>query len=799
MSTLSFKLIHDLWSNKVRTLQVMLIIGIGAGAIGMIMGTRNMFIPGMENIWRSMHPAMINLYINDQPIKEQQLLSLKKVEGVEELDAFSYNTIEWRLRPDQEWSAGGLTARIDYMDQHLNMVELVAGEWPTEKTVGIENGSDVFHGINQGDTVYLRVNDRQYSLTASGVMYYQLNTPAYLGGTAQFYVTPEIYERMTGVRDFSRVLVSAQAWDETAVEELGDRLQNRLEKMGFDSDRIITDPNKHFFQDSMDVVFLLLGVLGALSLVLGLLLVYNTVNALISQQVDQIGIMKAVGARTWHIFLHYLSTILVYGLLALLVALPMGIYGARAISTWLTSSFGTDMVDFELDRASLFAMVAVALLAPLLASIGPVWSGARTTVREAISTYGLSTDAGLLERLLARIRWISRLVLVTISNAFRHKGRVVLLEITLVMSGLMFMMVVSVRDSVRYTFEDVLFSILGADATYLFKRPQRIEYVEEMARSYPGVAEVEMWGWENAEIRPQGQPRTEDDESVLLLGVPLPTRLYGYQLRLGRWLAAEDGYGTVLNQRLAEDVGVGVGDWVTIHYTNQRERDWQVVGLVFDPLITNSANVPRELLLRDIGSVGRAQTAWVKSNLQDETGLIALADNLRKYFDANQVDVSPQLGIFNYGGYSTLETGRAFAGLFNFLVILLAMMAIIIGAVGSIALSGALSLSVMERRREIGVMRAIGASSWTIFRLFIGEGLILGWLSALIAWPLSVPAGQLMVKVMAVPFNMDIQYKYTPTGALLWLGIITILSILASWLPARGATRISVRESLAYQ
>ena len=66
-------------------------------------------------------------------------------------------------------------------------------------------------------------------------------------------------------------------------------------------------------------------------------------------------------------------------------------------------------------------------------------------------------------------------------------------------------------------------------------------------------------------------------------------------------------------------------------------------------------------------------------------------------------------------------------------------MAVVIGAVGSIALSGALALSVMERRREIGVMRAIGASSWTIFRLFIGEGLILGWLSWLVALPVISP------------------------------------------------------------
>ena len=54
--------------------------------------------------------------------------------------------------------------------------------------------------------------------------------------------------------------------------------------MGIDSFRFITDPNKHFFQDQMDSIFLLLGVLGVLALVLGLLLVYNTINSLISSR-----------------------------------------------------------------------------------------------------------------------------------------------------------------------------------------------------------------------------------------------------------------------------------------------------------------------------------------------------------------------------------------------------------------------------------------------------------------------------------------------------------------------------------
>ena len=135
----------------------------------------------------------------------------------------------------------------------------------------------------------------------------------------------------------------------------------------------------------------------------------------------------------------------------------------------------------------------------------------------------------------------------------------------------------------------------------------------------------------------------------------------------------------------------------------------------------------------------------------------------------------------------------------SIIVGLLGTMAVIMAIVGSIALGGVLSINVLERRREIGVMRAIGASTLTIATLFIGEGLTLGLLSWSIALPLSVPASWLMSKALGVIVMSEIVYQYSEMGGLYWLIIVTVLSIVASWLPARSATTISVRESLMYQ
>jgi putative ABC transport system permease protein len=802
MGVLRYKIWSDLWANKGRTVQIVLIVAMGAAALGMIIGTRDLVIPSMEAGWRAISPAMINLSVYPA-VNDDDLAALKRVDGVEEVEGQSSTTIEWRVSPEDEWSPGGLIARADYENQKLNKLTLEAGNWPTDKVFALGRGNETAFGIPERGQVTIRVNDREHLVQLGGSIHNELTwPPPDLGGTAQFYTTRERYGELVGDRDFDLIMATAAEYDEEIVTRIADSLQEKLEKQGRDSSGAgisgrVTDPNKHVLQDYMDGVFFLLGAMGLLALLLGLLLVYNTINAIISQQVDQIGIMKAIGAKTGQVLRLYLTNVLIYAFLALLIALPLGILGAWMIASWLAVSFTGAPADFEVSPVAIVAQVVIALMAPLLVSLIPIFSGARITVREAISTYGLSSKTGLLERMLARIRRVPRLVLLTITNTFRSKWRVVLMQITLVLSGLIFMMVVSTRDSILYTFGDILFSILNYNVSFQLEDPERIGHLEALTLAHPDVTAAEMWGFGVGTIRLSSEPESEDDEAVNLFGIPLPTDLYGYQLRAGRWLNPADTYAIVLNQRLAEDAGVGVGDWVTVKHSSKKETTWLVVGLLFDPLTSNSGHVSRDVLLREIGSVDKAQTVWIQTVQGDLESEIAIAKDLRAYYEQGQIDVSPQKGVMGLGD-SAKETAQAFFSIFNIFVILLGIMAVVIGVVGSIGLSGALSLSVLERRREIGMMRAIGASSWAIARLFIGEGLVLGWLSWLIALPLTPPAGQLMVEGLGAALGSAIVYKYTPTGATLWLIIITILSIIASLLPARNALRVSVRESLAY-
>ena len=130
---------------------------------------------------------------------------------------------------------------------------------------------------------------------------------------------------------------------------------------------------------------------------------------------------------------------------------------------------------------------------------------------------------------------------------------------------------------------------------------------------------------------------------------------------------------------------------------------------------------------------------------------------------------------------------------------MLLALSVIVAIVGAIALMGALSIGVIERTKEIGVLRAVGARSHIILRIFVMEGVLQGILSWLISIPISLIASPLIASSLGIAmFGATLDYQYNWAAVGVWFGLVIIISLLASILPARGATRISVRDSLAY-
>jgi putative ABC transport system permease protein len=127
-------------------------------------------------------------------------------------------------------------------------------------------------------------------------------------------------------------------------------------------------------------------------------------------------------------------------------------------------------------------------------------------------------------------------------------------------------------------------------------------------------------------------------------------------------------------------------------------------------------------------------------------------------------------------------------------------MAVLTAVVGSIGLMGTMGMNVLERTREIGVMRAIGAVDREIVKSVVVEGLMIGLISFAAACVISIPISFILLRIISealVGTVMDLQI--TPAGFTIWLVTVVVLSMVASLWPARGASRLTIREVLAYE
>jgi putative ABC transport system permease protein len=382
-------------------------------------------------------------------------------------------------------------------------------------------------------------------------------------------------------------------------------------------------------------------------------------------------------------------------------------------------------------------------------------------------------------------------MLVSLRNTFRRKGRFILTLITLSLGGAVFISTFNVRASLEsYTYQVSRYIL--ADVSIDFDRHYSIDEVEQMAMSVDGVAGVEPRG------RAATQLLNEDGEaaeSVEMTGAPSESELIEPIMMKGRWIIPGDHNAIVLNEAFAARYpDLDVGDTITL-YVNRREVDWTIVGF-YQFLGTGSFNayVPLDYLNEITGHSNQAiNFQIIASPVVSQAGMQEdLARRLDDFFRTQGYALKSSTATDEIWGNATegLDT------LTTFLLIMSGLTAL----VGSISLTGTMGMNVMERTRETGVMRAIGATDWQVMRLVIVEGLIIGVLSWLFGSLLAFPISYLMSYIVnSSIFGVAGEFIFDASGFLIWLGVVLLLSLLASIIPAKNAAKLTIREVLAYE
>jgi putative ABC transport system permease protein len=796
------KLYRDLWLARGR--MVMLVVAIAAGifSVGLMLTAYTVASEAMRENYLGTHPASTFMELDrvDAPLVE----GVRQQPGIADAEAASWVTARVEVSPNQ-WMPLLLFVIPDFSTLRISTVSPQAGAFPPpEKTILVEREVLPMLNLNIGDSLTVQTpNGTKQALPISGTVHDPSLAPAWQEQTVYGYITPATLAAL-GESDTLHILkiaVREQPDNVRAIEATVTTLAAWLKTQGRTVDEIrIPPPNQHPHQGQMNAVMMILIAFSLMALVLSAVLTATMIGGLLAQQIRQIGMMKAIGARSNQIAGMYLLLVAGLGTVAVIIGTPFGILAGQRFATAVGK-----LLNLTIDSSSVpgwvyGVLVLTGVLIPVLVALQPIRRTTQTTVREILVDYGASTRAFGVRRLdvwLSNLRGVDHSLLLAFRNTFRRRARLLLALGLLGAAGGMFMTGINVKSGWE-TYIQMAAADRHYDLEIRFNAPQEVDRIAPILSRVSGVEKVESWNVTPAAVyRDNGLDivRTYPDGghgSFSLRAAPPESTFIGTPMLSGRWLQSGDTNGVVLNQSAAglfPDAAIGSDVQLLVE---GRPATFRIVGILRQILSPATAYVIPETYAAAIQQPA-ALTNAVRVAMQSRD-LDALNNATR------QVESSlAAAGISIKATVSEALLDNAVSGHVYIFIVALILIAVVMAIVGAFGLTSSMSTSVIERTREFGIMRAIGAQSQTILRNVISEGVLIGLMSWLIALPLSLLLSSALGTYLGdLAFRAPLPLILPPVGIGIWFVVLFAGSIVASALPAQQAARLTVRETLAY-
>jgi putative ABC transport system permease protein len=782
------KALRDIVARPGRSTLVILALTAGVFEAGAMLAKYAILTRELETTFRRTQPASARILVD--AVSDALLDSVRAVPGVADAEARALVPARVRVGPDQ-WAAAALFVVRDFDDQRIDVFGRDVGAWPpAEDQVLIERASLPVAQAIVGDTLTLRLaGGGDTRLEVAGTVHAAGLAPGWMDHVVVGFVGWRSPLRRAESMEL-RITVAGDRFDRRHIREVAGRVAALLARGGHAVPRIVVpEPGRHPHADQMDAFTFLIGAFGLLTFLLGTVLAATMIHALLIEQVRQVGVMKAIGASTRQVTGIYLAQVLVLALASLVLGIPLGMAAGRGYARFAASILNADIADASVPLWVFATEIAAGLIVPLLVALVPVLRASRVTVRAAlhddpVRPFGVSR----IERWLASVGRFPRPFLLSLRATFMRRARLALTVGTMAAGGAVFMSALNVSGAWDHAV-DRDFATRRYDVGVRLSRPQPLAALGDSIAAIPGVARVESWADGGASLGADGLggPR------LGLVGPEPQSALLALPVVAGRWLRPEDRTGAVINravQTLDSTLRVG-GDIALL--VNGRSVTWPIVGVVKELSPHLAVYAPAAAVRAATGAPdGTGRTLLVVTRRHDPATQLAVAEALQRAFE--------RMGIEVDGIQRTLDARKAILDHLVIVKTILTLASIMVVFVGGLALASMLSLGVVQRTREIGILSAIGAGPRAIARQVWLEALLVALMSWVVAVGLAAPVSLALEDVCGrIFFKAPLDFFMSPAAAAIWLVLVAALASLGSIPPARHAARLTIREALAYE
>lgn len=785
MSTLTRKSWQDIRRRWARSLFTVATIAVAVAGLGMF-ALPSLMDGAMNRQIDHDQLHDIRIFTDDVVVTAEEEAELRDLPGIAAVD--TRTTFYTRLTVGDRREDARLVGVKDFANQTVNVVSVESGEAPrgAQALTDPQNGKSGRLSGRSGQVVEVAdTAGATHSLTISGtgrsLDFSQIATE----GAIVLYVPQETVNSIAGASgvDVFDIRVDDPEQAEAIASQVQAWLSERHPGIGFPDLPLTRPPGTWPGQDVFDNFVTLFYVGGVLALISAVALISNTMTTMVAEQRREIAIMKAIGGRRRQVALSFLRTA---GMLAV-AGSTLGAALGIPFSSYLARFIGTEFLGITIDWGIAWPVVIGSLLVGLigttLAAVPALRRGTSIPVREGLQSTNSSSGDGM-SKALRRVPLPST-AKIGLRNITRRKARALgtTMQVGLAVGVALGMLAlgVTVGRVTADTWDTMEWDVIVFQKSNVALDSQAAEILGGL--DGVSVAAPQLYN----DLRIEGNQYES-------WGIVPEANLYHPDLEAGRWLTAEDSAArapvAVIGHAMSAQLGLKAGDTLVAESARGEVR-FEIVGI--DRVLGNNGTtvfIPFETFL---GLLGRSDTNayWLLSASQEETAIDRLAAAAEDALTSAGYPVGTEIHYVERK--ANLASNRTLVGV-------LAVMGVPIVAIGLIGLVNMMTMNVIERTREIGILRCLGARSGDVQGIFRSEALAVAALGWLLSVPLGWVIGKLLVEIVAELFDFgDLPYIFPVWYPPLALVATLVLAALVVMPPLRRASHLKPGDALRYE
>jgi putative ABC transport system permease protein len=789
MSMIFKKSFSDLRSFPGRTLLVILALALGLWGVGGILVSYAILTRDLGDNFTQTRPAHAILISKD--FARLDLAALRARPGIESAEFRDLSMQRIEVYPN-DWITLWLFGVEDFSQPALALIYNQQGsKAPAPGTMLIERDGRLISNLNLGSRARVRAGNRMIEVPISGISFDPAQAPATQDHFIYAYVDKQTYADITGEAANQRLLLRLNnVKTKKEVQAAVDVLLADFKSQGVRVTSVkIPKPNEHPHQWQLNTLLFLQGGIGLLAFMMGAVLVSQLMASILARQVRQIGMLKAIGASSRQVLTIYIVMVLVLGIAAGVIAIPLAVWSGYAFSYFVAGKLNFEILTQHLPLHLYVALFAAALLLPILLSLPAILKGINVSVHDALSDYGIAPGSMGATKEKAAASWMPLGLLLAIRNSLRQKQRLVITVAAMSLGVAIFSTGFNVRASLAMLLADFNNSMKHDVQVVLKDRISR-ERALSIFGAIKNVKRIEMWNGGRGELQSQV---VSTSSGTGIVALPYDTDLFRPRIVAGRWLQRSESPEVVMNQQALELFG------------NPALGSDQTFEIDGHKLTARLAGVIEELEKNKI-YIDQAHYDAFANPRRDINSLMIVArdksyDKVMALKGEIEAAIAPSdLNVLYV--MSQAERVKVIYDHLNIILTTIVFLSLLVLVVSALGMASATGIGILERTREIGVLRAIGATPKMIFGLFVAEGMIASVVSIvlglLLAWPLSRVAGVFFGKLM-LGEGAVLRYAFSGEGFAITLATTLVFGWLASRIPARRAIQVPTRDALAYE